>query len=216
MKIGIIGAGYIGRAVATLAARHGHDVMISNSRSPKSLFSIANTIGVKAGTAAEAASFGDIVLIAVPLFAYEDLPLAALEGKIVLDAGNYYAARDGEVAALDRNQTTTSGILAELLPESRVVKAFNAILAADIEPDARPNGAVDRRALPISGDDADAKKAVAAFIDDLGFDVLDAGALVEGWRFQAGMPGYCVRMNYDQLRQALVGAEAVKSPPAHS
>jgi predicted dinucleotide-binding enzyme len=215
MRIGIIGAGYIARAVATVAIRQGHEVMVSNSRSPNSLFSMVNTIGVRAGTPKEAASFGDMVVIAIPLTAYESIPAAPLEGKIVLDAGNYYAARDGEIAELERNETTTSEMLARLLPGSRVVKAFNAIIAGDIERDGRPSDAQDRRALPISGDDASAKKAVTSFLNELGFDVFDAGPLVEGWRFQEGTPAYCVRMNSEQLQQALIDAENVKSPPVH-
>jgi len=213
MRIGIIGAGYISRAVATLAINHGHEVMVSNSRSPNSLFSMVGTIGVSVGTPKEAASFGDMVLIAIPLSAYASIPVAPLEGKIVLDAGNYYAARDGDIAELERNETTTSEMLARLVPGSRVVKAFNAITAPDIERDGLPSGAHERRALPIAGDDHSAKKAVTTFLGELGFDVLDAGPLVEGWRFQVDTPAYCVRMNSKQLQQALIDAENVKSPP---
>ena len=213
MKIGIIGAGYISRAVASVAMRHGHEVMVSNSRSPNSLFTMVNTIGVKAGTPKEAASFGDIVLVAIPFSAYDSIPVAPLKGKIVLDAGNYYSARDGEIAVLERNETTTSEMLARLLPGSHVVKAFNAIIAADIERDGVPSDAKDRRALPIAGDDPSAKKAITTFLNELGFDVLDVGPLVEGWRFQPDTPAYCVRMHSEQLRQALIDAENVKSAP---
>ncbi len=203
MKIGIIGAGYIARAVAGVATRAGHDVMISNTRGPRSLFTAVNIIGCKGGTVDEAAAFGDVVLVAIPLYAYDTIPVQTLTGKIVLDAGNYYPDRDGAIAALDRHETTTSEILAQHLPASHVVKVFNAILAGDIERDGTPTGTLDRRALPIAGDDAAAKTVVAGLMDAIGFNVVDAGALSEGWRFEAGTPVYCVPRTVETLREGL-------------
>ena len=209
MKIGIIGAGFIARAVATVAIRAGHEVMVSNTRGPQSLFSLVGTIGCKAGTVEEAAAFGDIVLVAIPLYAYATLPAAPLAGKTVLDAGNYYSDRDGTIPALDRHQTTTSEILAGHLPTSHIVKAFNAITAADIERDGKPAGATDRRALPIAGDDAGAKRTVSELLESFGYDVVDAGPLSEGWRFEADTPVYCIPNTRNTL---LVGlASAVRS-----
>ncbi len=203
MKIGIIGAGYIARAVAGVATRAGYDVMISNTRGPRSLFTAVNTIGCKGGTVDEAAAFGDVVLVAIPLHAYDAIPAEPLIGKIVLDAGNYYPDRDGAIAALDRHETTTSEILAQHLPASHVIKVFNAILAGDIERDGTPTGTPARRALPIAGDDAAAKTVVAGLLDAIGFDVVDAGALSEGWRFEAGTPVYCVPRTVETLREGL-------------
>ena len=209
MKIGIIGAGFIARAVATVAIRAGHEVMVSNTRGPQSLFSLVGTIGCKAGTVEEAAAFGDIVLVAIPLYAYATLPAEPLAGKTVLDAGNYYSDRDGTIPALDRHQTTTSEILAGHLPTSHIVKAFNAITAADIERDGKPSGATDRRALPIAGDDAGAKRTVSELLESFGYDVVDAGPLSEGWRFEADTPVYCIPNTRNTL---LVGlASAVRS-----
>ena len=100
MKIGIIGAGFVGRAIAKLAIQAGHQVMLSNSRDPRTLFSLKPMIGCETGTATEAAEFGDVVVIAVPLTATEQLPATELRGKIVLDAVNYYPDRDGEIEEL--------------------------------------------------------------------------------------------------------------------
>ena len=208
MKIGIIGAGFIARAVAAVAIKHGHDVMVSNTRGPQTLFSLVSTIGCKAGAPQEAAAFGDIVLVAIPLKAYRTVPVGPLEGKIVLDANNYYPERDGHIDELDRNATTTSELLARHLPKSRIVKVFNAIAAADIETSGRPAGAPDRRAHPIAGDDAAAKTIVADLLDQFGFDVVDAGPLSEGSRFQRGTPAYCVPMASQQLQEALAAAGA--------
>jgi 8-hydroxy-5-deazaflavin:NADPH oxidoreductase len=133
VKIGIIGAGFIARAVTAVAMKHGHEIMVSNTPSPETLFSLTASTGCKAGSPQEAAEFGDIVLVAIPLKAYQTIPVAPLEGKIVLDANNYYPERDGHIGELDRDEITTSELLARHLPKSKVVKVFNAIQAAHIE-----------------------------------------------------------------------------------
>jgi predicted dinucleotide-binding enzyme len=213
MQIGIIGAGFIARAVAAVATRHGHDVMVSNTRGPDTLFSLVGSIGCKAGTPEQAAAFGDIALVAIPLKAYRAVSVAQLEGKIVLDANNYYSERDGHIDELDRDEITTSELLARHLPKSRIVKAFNAIMATDIERDGRPTGSPGRRALPIAGDDASAKKVAAELLDEFGYDTVDAGPLVEGRRFQKDTPAYCVPMDSEVLKRAL-GDGLVKIPYA--
>ena len=207
MKIGIIGAGFIGRALATLAVGNGHDVMISNSRHPRTLGSTGVAIGCKTGTALQASEFGDVVFVAIPLFAYQDIAPEPLAGKIVVDANNYYPQRDGDVEALQTNTTTTSELLATHLAGAKVVKAFNAILQGDLEKDGRPAGEANRRALPIAGDDADAKEIVTGLIDAFGFDVVDAGSLSEGWRFQRAKPAYCIPLDVANLTLALAAAE---------
>ena len=207
MKIGIIGAGFIGRALATLAVKSGHDVMISNSRAPATLGSTSVAIGCKIGTAQAAAEFGDVVFVAIPLMAYQAIPVQPLAGKVVVDANNYYPQRDGNIEALISNATTTSELLAQHLAGAKVVKAFNAILQGDLEKDGRPTGTTDRRALPIAGDDAEAKKLVIELIDAFGFDTVDAGPLAEGWRFQRAKPAYCIALNTADLKQALAAAE---------
>jgi hypothetical protein len=199
----MIGAGMIARAVAAVAIKHGHEVMVSNTRTPDTLFSLVGTLGCKAGSPEEAAAFGDIVLVAIPLKNYKSVPVAPLEGKIVLDANNYYPERDGHIGELDRDETTTSELLARHLPKSKVVKVFNAIQATDIEKDGKPASTPRRRAHPIAGDDPAAKKVVADLLDQFGFDVVDAGPLTEGRRFQRDTPAYCVPMDTKALRQAL-------------
>ena len=207
MKIGIVGAGFIARAVASAAIRCGHQVMVSNTRTPDTLFSLTGTIGCEAGTPEDAAAYGDIVLIAIPLKNYKSIPVAPLEGKVVLDANNYYPARDGHIIELDQNLITTSELVARHLPRSKVVKAFNAIQAADIDSGGLPAGDPGRRALPIAGDDEEAKRLVAELLDQLGFDVVDAGSLHEGWRFQKDTPAYCVPLGAAELHAALAAAE---------
>lgn len=203
MRIGIIGAGFIGRALGALATKNGCEVMLSNSRGPHTLTSTAASLGCRVGTVAQAASFGDLVVLALPLGRYHELPAHCFVGKIVLDAGNYYPQRDGQIAALDSRQTTTSQLLAQHLVGARVVKAFNAILERDLLTDTRPTHAADRRALPIAGDDLPAKQAASDLHERLGYDVVDAGALVEGRRFERARPAYCRRLDIAGLLAAL-------------
>lgn len=203
MNIGIIGAGFVGRAIGKLAVRAGHKVMLSNGRGPQTLFSLPHAIGCEIGTVEQVAHFGDIVVVAIPLAAYRSIPAAPLAGKMVIDANNYYPERDGHIAELDRHATSTSELLARHLPASRIVKAFNAITMNDLEADGLPEGAANRRALPIAGDDAPGKALVAQLLDAFGFDVVDAGPLSEGWRFERATPVYCVPLNKENLLATL-------------
>lgn len=207
MKIGIIGAGFIGRAIAKLAIEQGHEVMVSNSRGPQTLMSLAASLGCLTGTAEQAAAFSELAVAAVPLKNYLAIPVAPLAGKVVLDANNYYPERDGQIPELDNQSTTTSELLARHLNGARVVKAFNSIRVNDLERDGLPAGAPGRRALPICGDDENAKGMATAFINQLGYDVVDAGPLAEGWRFQRGRPMYCERFDVAGLQKALLNNE---------
>lgn len=141
-----------------------------------------------------------------PLKNYRTVPVEPLAGKTVIDTNNYYPARDGQIAELDSEATTTAELLQSHLPRSKVVKAFNNIYAAALTTDAQPAGTPGRRALAIAGDDLAAKEAVRQFIDGLGFDVVDAGPLREGWRFQRATPGYGPRRNVEELRRDLAAA----------
>ena len=208
MRIGLIGAGNIGSTLARLAVEHGHDVMISNSRGPETLAGLMSHLGERAtaGTAARAAEFGDVVVVTIPLKNYRKVPAAELANKIVIDTNNYSPKRDGQIPELDSGAVTTSELLAAHLPESRVVKAFNNIYYADLAAQGQPAGTPGRRALPIAGDDAEAKKVVAGLIEEFGFDVIDAGGLAEGRRFQRDTPAYVTRLDAGDLRTTLAEA----------
>jgi predicted dinucleotide-binding enzyme len=175
--IGLIGAGHIGSQVARAALACGYDVVLSNSRGPETLSSLIAELGphARAATPEEAATAGDLVVVTVPLKNYRDVPAAPLAGKIVIDTNNYYPQRDGHIRELDSESTTTSELLQAHLPQSRVVKAFNHIYAAQITTDGLPKGTPNRRALVIAGDDAEAKSVVTGLLDQFGFDTVDAG-----------------------------------------
>jgi 8-hydroxy-5-deazaflavin:NADPH oxidoreductase len=141
--------------------------------------------------------------MAIPLAAYRSVPVAPLAGKVVIDTNNYYPERDGSISELDTGAATTSEMLACHLPQSRIVKAFNAIPMNDLEKDGRPVGAPDRRALPLAGDDIEGKAIAARLYEEFGFDAVDVGPLAESWRFERDRPVYCVPMNTGDLRSAL-------------
>ena len=205
---GIIGAGHIGAQVARAAIGQGYDVVISNSRGPETLADLVAELGpqARAATAAEAATAADIAVVTVPLRAYRDVPVEPLAGKIVLDTNNYYWERDGHIDALDRGEATTSGLLQEHLPTSKVAKAFNHIMASDITTDGAPAGTPNRRALATAGDHPEAVEFVTGFYDRLGFDTVNVGPLSESWRVERDRPAYVVRQNADELRENLAKA----------
>jgi predicted dinucleotide-binding enzyme len=184
MNIGIIGAGKIGATAAQLFARAGHDVAIANTRGPVSLADLVAQIGprVRATTVDEAASFGEVVLLAIPFGRYSTLPASRLAGKVVVDAMNYYPQRDGR---LSFDGLTSSELVARHLAGARLVKAFNTLYFQTLATAGNPSAPVDERlALFLAGDDADAKATVARLIEEIGFAPVDTGTLREGGRRQ--------------------------------
>jgi predicted dinucleotide-binding enzyme len=190
--IGLIGSGNIGSTVARLAVAAGHDVVLSNSRGPETLSDLVQELGprARAATAADAAEAAEIAVVTVPLKNYRQVPVEPLRGKVVIDTNNYYPDRDGHIAELDDESTTTSELLQAHLAESHVVKGFNNIYVDHLATLARPTGDPDRSTLPIAGDDEAAKLAVGRFLDAIGYDALDVGQLAEGWRFQRDTSAY--------------------------
>jgi predicted dinucleotide-binding enzyme len=206
--IGLIGSGHIGQAIARQALAHGYNVVLSNSRGPDTLTNLVAELGerARAGTSQDAATAGDLVVVTIPFKNHEDVPAEPLAGKVVIDTNNYYFERDGHYPEIDEGRTTPSEALAAHLGTARVVKAFNAIRADHIGSAGTPPGSPTRRALPIAGDDADAKRIVTELIDAFGFDVVDAGPLAEGARFDRDQPAYGAELAADQLRDALARA----------
>ncbi|MDN3497027.1 NAD(P)-binding domain-containing protein [Planococcus sp. APC 4015] len=200
-KVGIIGAGHIGSTLARGLAERGYEVVISNSRGPETLADLVADIGdnVTPATAQDAAAAGDIVIVTVPLKNLEEVPVDPLAGKIVLDTNNYYWERDGRIEALEEKRTTTLGMLQEHLPTSKVAKAFNHIMSADILTTGSEAGTPDRRALATASDHPEASALVTALYDEFGFDTVDIGSVAESWRVERDQPAYVIAQTKDEL-----------------
>jgi predicted dinucleotide-binding enzyme len=207
-RVGIIGAGNIGSTLARGLVDRGYEVVISNSRAPETLQALIAALGpgASAGTATDAATAGEFVIVTVPLKAYEDIPVEPLAGKIVLDTNNYYWERDGHISVLDDKEATTSGLLQEHLPSSKVAKAFNHIRSGEILTDGSPAGTPGRRALATASDDPDAAALVTALYDEFGFDTVDIGSLDESWRVERDQPAYVVPQTKPELEENLAAA----------
>ena len=203
MQIGIVGAGMIGSTVAKLWADAGHDVRLA-SRHPEDLESLVQQIGTRAsaGTAQDAASFGEVVMITVPLKAIPSLAAELapdLAGKVVLDTGNAYEQRDGQTA---RDATAYPGgsaaWAATFFRGARWVKAFNTVYFKVLETEAHRTG--DRVGIPLAADDPAAMDVVAGLVREAGFDPVLVGPLARGKEFEPGTPPYNTGKSGRELR----------------
>ncbi len=188
-SIAIIGSGNIGTAIARLARHAGLHVTIANSRGPASIAEKALSLDVAVGTLDDAVASADVVVVAIPFFRILELSPRAFEGKLVIDPMNFDPARDGEVADLVR-AAQPAEVLRRHLPGARVIKAFSSIHAHNIETLARPSGSPTRSAVPIAGRPDEAKLEVAALLDHLGWDTVDAGDLGDTRMFDLGTPAF--------------------------
>jgi predicted dinucleotide-binding enzyme len=210
MRIGVIGAGSMGRTLARHLTKHGHHVSIANSRGPESLTALAAEIGATPVSVVDAAKAGDIVIIAIPTKGVPDLPRALFanvpSSVVVVDIGNYHPElRDGRIDAIDRG-TLDSRWVAQQIGRP-VIKAFNNILAESLNEKGVPRGTRGRIALSAFGDSSDAKASVLRLVDELGFDPVDGGDLDSSWRQQTGTPAYCRDLEAAALRRALAEAD---------
>jgi predicted dinucleotide-binding enzyme len=204
MRIGIIGSGRQGGALGLQWAKAGHEIFFS-SRNPANLKDLVAKAGPKAraGTPAEAAKFGDVILIAVP---YGELPnvgrdnAASMKGKIVIDVGNPRADRDGPMAK-DALAKGTGIASAEYLPGVRLVRALNALSFVQVEREAHRPG--EKLGIPVAGDDKAAVETVARLVIDAGFDPVIVGGLARAREFDAGTPVYVKGLTARQLKEAL-------------
>ena len=185
MKIGILGAGRIGAVTAKLFIEAGHEIAISNSRGPESLRELIAGLGPRAHamTIADAARFGEVVLLAIPWHRTDALPAPEiLRDKIVIDAMNPYHPEGG---FFELGDSTSSEEILKHLRGARLVKAFNTIYYEHLASRGRKDLPLeDRHAIYLAGDDAAAKDTVARLIRDIGFAPVDTGSLREGGRMQ--------------------------------
>jgi 8-hydroxy-5-deazaflavin:NADPH oxidoreductase len=203
-RIGIIGSGRIGGTIGGLWVKAGHPVLFS-SRHPEELKDLITDLGPLAQTGAvdKAIAFGDVDFIAVPYGALSQIGrdyAAALKDKIVLDACNAVAARDGAIA--DEVERDGVGVTSQkYLSGTRLVRSFNTLSYMIFAREAnRPD---PKLAVPIANDDPEAVRVAATLVSDAGFDPVLVGKLADARRFQRGGPGYGQQVSAAELRQKL-------------
>jgi 8-hydroxy-5-deazaflavin:NADPH oxidoreductase len=181
LRLGIVGAGKFGTTIARAAIAAGYDVAMSASGPADDIALTVDVLapGARAVTTDDVVRHADIIILAVPTHRFRELPRDLFDGKILVDAMNYWEPVDGadaELAAADG----TSTVVQQRFPSARVVKSLNQLGYHELEENQRPRGAPDRIAVGAAGDDRLAVGAVMRLIDRLGFDAVDAGPLDNG------------------------------------
>lgn len=212
LKIGIIGAGRIGGTLGELWVKAGHQVLLS-SRRPERLKALAERLGPRArtGTPRQAAAFGEVVLVSVPYHATPQIGrdfARELAGKIVLDTGNPFPGRDGEMAKAARAKG--SGLAsAEFLPGVRLVRAFNTVGYNPLRSEAHRAG--DRVAIPLASDDKQALAVAAHLVRDAGFEPVAVGPLFSAKMFDVGTSVFGRALTARELRRRLgIGVRIIR------
>ena len=208
MKIGIIGAGEMGRCLASRLVTCGHTVSIANSRGPASLKQVVENIGAEPVSIEGATKNKDVIIVSIPQKSIADLPKKLFEDipgdTVVIDTGNYYPGlRDGAIPALE--QIGIDSLWVQMHLGVAVVKVFNSILATSIKDFGRPRGDRNRIAIAISGDSIKSKKIVFTLVEELGFDPYDVGDIAQSWKQQPGSPIYCRDIHLEELKKRVEG-----------
>lgn len=200
-KIGIIGAGRLGTALARQSLKAGYEVAITNAHGPASLRLTLSVLlpGAVAMEVPDLIAASDIIILAIPLNQYGTLAPLSLSGKIVIDAMNYWPPTEGDIPEFMTEGVTSSEYLQRYLKGARLVKTLNHVAYNELEEHSLPPKTASRRAIVLVGDDEDAKKAVEALINDLGFDPVDLGDLAQGKKFQPDTPLFNARHTVGDL-----------------
>jgi 8-hydroxy-5-deazaflavin:NADPH oxidoreductase len=205
LRIGVIGSGHIGGTIGGLWVKAGHPVLFS-SRHPDELKDLVASLGelAQAGSVDRAIAFGDVLFIAVPYGALPQIGQdygAALKGKIMLDACNAVATRDGGALADEVEHEGIGVVSQKYLTGARLVRAFNTLNYKIFATEAnRPD---PKLAVPIAGDDPEAVQTAVGLVRDAGFDPVVVGKLADASRFQRGGPGYGQAVSAAELKQKL-------------
>lgn len=203
MKIGIIGAGQIGAALIRQYSKAAHEVKMTNATDINKIKKLEVETGAKAVSLKEVVNDIDVLVVSIPMINIPELSKSLAssiaEGTVIIDTNNYYPIRDGYIDEIENGMSESVWVSNHL--KHPVVKVYNSILAGSLVQGGLPEGSASRTALPVSGDNQDAKNMVAALVNDSGFDALDIGNLKDSWRQQPGSPVYCTDLNLAQLRK---------------
>jgi len=213
LKIGILGAGNIGKTLARKLAQAGHDVKVANSRGPETIAADALEFGARAVSTAQAVEDVDVVILSIPLNRIPRIaPLIAnLPAEtVVIDTSNYYPHRDDKIDAIEAGQVESLWVAQQL--GRPIAKAWNVIGSGSFATKGKPAGSPDRIALPVAADREKDRQVAMALVEDTGLDAFDAGTLTDSWRQQPGSPCYCTDLSREEMPTALAAADAVRLP----
>jgi hypothetical protein len=202
-RLGILGTGHIGPVVARLALNAGYPVDIAASGNPDDIALITELVipGARPRWASDAAADADLVVLAMPLHRFLDVDPGPLSGKLVVDAMNYWPASDGVLTVFEDGGS--SEIVARRLAGSTVVKALNHIGYHELEDQAQPAGAPDRKAAGVAGNDSAAVDAIARLVDRIGYDPVRVGSLTAGRVLQPGGPVFGITLSLPEFERAV-------------
>lgn len=213
MKIGIVGAGNIGKTLSRKLSAAGHDVKIANSRSPETIDPEALSTGAGAVDAADAVRDVEVVILSMPFNrvpAFATALSAAPADAVVIDTSNYYPLRDDRIEAIDDGGVESVWLSQQI--GRPIIKAWNAIGSASFADKGAPAGTPGRIAIPVAADDTNARTLAMMLVDQTGFEGFDAGPLSESWRQQPGAPCYCTDLTSEEMSDALASAEKDRLP----
>jgi predicted dinucleotide-binding enzyme len=209
MEIGIIGIGSIGGTIARKLKAAGHEIRVAHSRGPEGVRGFADEIGATAVDVNGAVEGADVIILAIPLPAMAKLPAGLFEAvpldAPIVDTSNYYPGlRDPRIPEIDEGMPESVWVSKQL--GRPVIKAFNNILAYSLAELGLPEGAPDRLAVAVAGDNPKSKQIVMALVNETGFDPVDAGSLEESWRHQPSTPACCCDYGVETMRKGLGAA----------
>lgn len=180
---------------------------MANSKEPETIAELARDVGATAVRSDEVVKDADVLILSIPFATYPELGdlLEAVPANVaVIDTSNYYPFRDGEIREVDAGKPESVWVSEQI--GRPVIKAWNAGLAATLADKGQPAGQAGRIALPVAGDDQNAKAIAMTLVEETGFDAFDAGGLATSWRQQPGTPAYCTELTVAELATALEAA----------
>jgi len=202
-RLAVLGSGHVGPVIARLAIKAGYQVAIATSGDPEDIELITELVipGAQPRWASDAVAGADVVVLAIPLHRLADVDPGPLDGKLVVDAMNYWPASDGVLEAFEHGGS--SEIVARRLPGATVVKALNHIGYHELEDRARPRGAPDRRAAGLASDDPAAAETIAGIVDRIGYDPVRLDSLRAGRVLQPGGPVFGAVLTLPEFERAV-------------
>jgi 8-hydroxy-5-deazaflavin:NADPH oxidoreductase len=206
-RVGIIGAGKLGMTLARLALAAGYEVAVAGSGAAERIELTIEVLapGAIASTVADVVDLADVIVLAVPTHRFRELPSDMFDGKVVVDAMNYWPDTDGEDAELASADGGSSTVVQAHFPGARIVKSLNQLGYHELEEYSRGPGALDRAAVAAAGDDREAVRTVMHLVERLGFDAVDGGELAIGKRLEPDGSPYAETFTADTLAARLTG-----------